>query len=120
MPRYFSAISSSFDELFVAAEAPVAAGLGVQVFGERFGQPVGQRLGHDRVVVVVIAVELRGQLVAADAGRDGERAEVILAAAVDRGDEIGQRIETPPALCAPTAAAACGSGTVLCSRDSSA
>ena len=31
----------------------------VQVLGERFGEPVGQRLQHDRVVVVVLRLERR-------------------------------------------------------------
>ena len=45
-------------ELLARAIAPVAAGLRVQLLGERLGQPVGERLGHDRVVIVVLAVEL--------------------------------------------------------------
>ena len=61
------------------AVTPVAAGFGVQILGERFGQPVGQGFDHDRVVVVVLAVETFGQFVGADAGRDGECADVILA-----------------------------------------
>ena len=61
----------------VGAVAPVLARARVQPFGERLGQPIGQRLHHDRVVVVVVALEARGQLVGAEAGRHGERAEVV-------------------------------------------
>ncbi len=62
----------------------------MQEFGEGLGQPVGDRLGHDRRVVVVLPLEVGGQLVAADAGRDGEGADVIGPAAVERGDVVGQ------------------------------
>ena len=88
-------------KFFIAAEAPVAAGLGVQIFGERFGQPIGEGLGQDRVVVVEVAVEAGGEFVAADAGGDGERAEIIFAAAFDRRDEIGERVEDVLALALP-------------------
>ncbi len=93
MPRYFSSISSSVDEIFFAAVAPVDASLLVQIFGEGFGQAIGQGFGHDRVVIVVIFFVVRGQFVAAQAGGDGEGAEIIVAAAFGRGDEIGQREE---------------------------
>ena len=56
-------------ELLVGAVAPVAARARVQVLGERFGQPVGERLDHDRVVVVVVALERRDELGRADARR---------------------------------------------------
>ena len=68
-------------EIFLGAVAPIDAGLLVQIFGKGFGQAVGQGLGHDRVVIVVIFLEVGGEFVAADAGGDGEGAEVILATA---------------------------------------
>ena len=80
----------------------------MQQFGERFGQAVGQGFDHDRVVIVVLLVELAAQLVAADAGRDGEGAEVILAAAVRAGRCNRPGRGNPSALAAPTAGAACG------------
>ena len=112
MPRYFSAISSSFDKLLVAAVAPFAPGLGVQVLGERLGQPVGQRLDHDRVVVVVLGLEPRDQLVAADAGGDGERAEIIVRGRCRPGRRNRPASRTTPAPCAPTAGARRGAGTL--------
>ena len=42
---------------------------GVQIRRERFGQPIGQRLHEDRVVVVVLALEAARQLVGAEARR---------------------------------------------------
>ena len=46
---------------FVAAETPFLAGLLVQHLGQGLGEPVGQGLAHDRVVVVVVALELLDQ-----------------------------------------------------------
>jgi hypothetical protein len=62
----------------------------VQQFGEGLSQAVGQRLGHDRVVIIVIAVEPRAKLFQADAGRDGEAAYVIDPPALARRYEVGQ------------------------------
>ena len=92
MPRYFSAISSSLRERLVGCIAPefLAHAL-VQPLGEGFRQPVGQRLDHDGGVVVVGALEALGDLVLADAGGDGEGADVIGKPAVARRDEIGER-----------------------------
>ena len=57
MPRYFSAIKSSLAQVLVLAIAPLAADPLVQQLGQRLGQPIGKRLGHDRVVIVVVRVE---------------------------------------------------------------
>ena len=65
----------------------------MEPFGERLGQPIGQRLHHDRVVIVVIAFETVPPTRRTDAGRHGERSDVIAAAAVDRRDKIGERIK---------------------------
>ena len=55
---------------------PLAAGLPVGVLGEGLGEPVGQRLHHDRLVVVERGLELlRHVLGAVDGHR--ERAEVV-------------------------------------------
>ena len=45
-------------ELLVPAVAPVAADAAGGAFGERLGQAVGEGLDHDRVVVVVVGLEL--------------------------------------------------------------
>src|SRR5262249_20907822 len=88
-------------EIFGAAVAPVGTSLPVKKFGEGFGQSVGEGLGHDRVVVVVIAVELFGEFVAAEAGGDGEGAEIVLATGVGGGDEVGQGEEIGLAFALP-------------------
>ena len=74
-----------------AGLVPRAARGLVEVLGERLGEAVGERLDHDRVVVVVLGREARGELVGADPGGDGERADVI---AVGR-DVVGERAVRP-------------------------
>ena len=78
-------------ERLVAAVAPefLAHAL-VQALGEGFGESVGQRLQQDRVVIVVIGLEVRDVRVDADACGDRERADPVLLAAVLRRDEVGQ------------------------------
>ena len=61
----------------------------MQPLGERFGEAIGQRLDHDRGIVVVGALEAVGDFVLADAGRHHEGADVIGRAF--RRDEIGER-----------------------------
>ena len=63
----------------------------MQALGERFGQPVGQRLGHDRRIIVVGALEALGHRLLADAGGDREGADIIGKPAGARRDEIGER-----------------------------
>ena len=58
MPRYCFRDDLLGGEVLVRAEAPLFAHPLVQALGKRLGQPVGERLGHDRVVVVVIRLEL--------------------------------------------------------------
>ena len=86
---------------FVAAVAPVFAGLLVQHFGQAFGEPVGQCLAHDRVVIVVIALELLDQRLELEPGRDGERPQVVGDAGLARGDVVGQRSERRLAVALP-------------------
>ena len=68
----------------------LATHLGVQPLGESLGQTIGQRLQHDRVVVVLRALELGELPLDAEARGDGEAAEVVRRARVLRCDEIGQ------------------------------
>ena len=44
-------------QLFRFAVTPFLADALVQKFRERLGQPVGQRLGHDGVVIIVVGLE---------------------------------------------------------------
>jgi len=53
-------------QLLVAAEAPGVANLLVQPFGAGLGQAVGERFGHDGVVIVMLLFEFCGQLSRAD------------------------------------------------------
>ena len=63
------------------AVAPVLASALVQVFGEGLGQTVGQRLGHDRVVIIVVLLELLAKFLGAEAGAHRKGAEVVGVAA---------------------------------------
>ena len=49
----------------------------VQILGERLGESVSERLGHDCLVVVVLRLETRSELVGAESGGYREGAEVI-------------------------------------------
>ena len=73
----------------------------MQALGKRLGQPIRQRLDHDRVVIVVVGFIVGGQLVDPQARGDGEGADVVAAAAVERGDKIGQGPETRLAFAPP-------------------
>src|SRR5438067_1650655 len=59
----------------------------VQTLRKRFRQPVGERLRHDRVVIVVIGAESGGQLIHAVTRRDYKRSEVIREARFLGGNE---------------------------------
>ena len=62
----------------VGRVAPVvSAHLAVQPFGAGFGEAVGERLQHDRVIVVVCRLELGELLLDAEAGGDGEGADPV-------------------------------------------
>ena len=77
MPRNRSAISCSVGS-FGPGLVPRAARDLVQVLRERLGETVGERLDHDRVVVVVLGGEAGGELVGAEAGGDRERAQEVV------------------------------------------
>ena len=79
-------------EGLVGRVAPeLAADALVHEFGEGFGETVGKRLDQDRGVVVVTALEALGDLLLLDAGGDDEAAHIVGLAAIERGDEIGER-----------------------------
>ncbi len=88
-------------QLFLAAVSPVDPCLAVQHFGEGLGQAIGDRLGHDGQVIVVLRFELGDERIAANTRRHGERPEVIQAAAVERRDVVGERAEVGLPLALP-------------------
>ena len=49
----------------------------VQCFGEGLGQAVGQRLEHDRRIVVMVGLELRFLFLGAQPGGDSEQADIV-------------------------------------------
>ena len=106
MPRYFSSIRSSLDELLVAPKPQSRRAWACRYSAKASARRSARALVEDRVVVVVVGVELRRELVAAEAGGDGEGAEVVVAAAIERGDEVGERVERLLALAAPLLAEA--------------
>ena len=69
-------------QVTVEVTPQLGAHLDVQQLGEGLGQPVGDRLHHDALVVVVLGAQLRAHLLAAEAAADGEGADVVLDARV--------------------------------------
>ena len=61
----------------LVGRVPGPSHLLVQHLGQRFSQPVGQRLDHDRPVVVVILLVLAHDLIHAQSRRHRERAHVV-------------------------------------------
>ena len=81
-------------EPFLGRVAPeLAAHALVQAFGERLGQPVGERLEHDARIVVVLLLEALHVRLDADARGDRECADVV-APRPDalRRDEVRERV----------------------------
>src|SRR4051794_24008079 len=78
-------------QALLVAIAPILTSLRVEVFRERLGESIGQRLHHDRVVVVVIAFEAPREIVGTEAGRHREHSEIIRNTALAWSDEVGQR-----------------------------
>ena len=58
-------------EFLGGAVAPGPANVLVQLLGKGLGKPVGQRLDHDRIVIVVIRLEKSHQRVGAMEGYEG-------------------------------------------------
>jgi hypothetical protein len=56
----------------------------------RLGEPVGERLDHDGVVVVVVPLVGARQRLGADPARDRECTEVVGLAASEGRHEVGQ------------------------------
>ena len=93
MPRYFSAMSSSLLSASSGRVTPVlAAHALVQVFGEGFRQPVGQRLQHDGRVIVVGALEFGELLLDAEARGHGEGADPVGYPGFLRRDIVGEAL----------------------------
>ena len=83
-------------ERLVGGVAPeVGAHALVQPLGEGLGEPVGQRLQHDRAVVVEVGGELLLLLVDAEAGGHREEADVVALARAFGRDEIGEAAVRP-------------------------
>src|SRR5919197_1453443 len=84
------------DQLFVrelrTALVPVAPRDLVQVLRERLRQPVGERLDHDRAVVVVLRLVASGELLGAEAGGDRERSDEVALG----GDVVGKAAVLTP------------------------
>ncbi len=78
-------------QAFFAAVAPLLADALVQAFGKGFRQAVGDGLGHDGVVVVVLGAEAVAQLLKADAAGDREGADVVGQPGLFGRDEVDQR-----------------------------
>ena len=56
-------------QLLQLCRTPLLSDSFMEVFGERLGQPVCQRLGHDRIVIVMILIEPAAKLIQLDALR---------------------------------------------------
>ena len=70
-------------KLLVATVTPFFPNAFMQILGEGLGEAVGERLGHDGVVVVVVGLEFFDEFFEAVTGGDGEGAEVISVLLVD-------------------------------------
>ena len=62
----------------------------MQVFGKGFRQAIGQGFGHDRIVVVMIALEALAEILDSKACAHRKCAQEILQSWIDRSDEIGK------------------------------
>ena len=71
-------------------DAPLAARLRVQVRRERFGETIREGFDDDRAVVVVFALVLANEFVAANSRGHGECADIVRAARLTIGDKIGE------------------------------
>src|SRR5947209_3236910 len=79
-------------QLFVRRVSPELAPYALMhALGEGFSQAIGERLHHDRAVIVVVAGKASGNLLLLGSRRDDEAADIIRLAAVERRDEVGER-----------------------------
>jgi diadenylate cyclase len=78
-------------QTFIAAVTPFAPHALVQVFSERFSQPVFEGFRHDGVVVVMLGPEPIAQLFQPDPAGHGESSDVVGQACLSRRDEVGER-----------------------------
>ena len=106
MREYYSRVLA-----YIACGASIAAGTYTQYFsygilwmvpyallyphlayhlGQRFRQPVGECLGHDRGVVVVLRFEISGEGLYATAGGHDKGPDVILSPRLQRRYVVGQ------------------------------
>ena len=72
----------------------------MEVFRERLGEPVRERLEEDARVVVMVGLEGGGPRLRPEAGSDRERSDVVRHAALARRHEVRER-EVGPAFRAP-------------------
>src|ERR1043166_95868 len=79
-----------YTEIFISAEAPFLARPFVKILGECFGKPVRKRLGHNRVVIVMLGFEFFYQLIEANAARYRKSTEMIRQPAGFRRDQISE------------------------------
>src|SRR5262245_59334911 len=78
-------------ETFAATVTPFAAGALMQVFGERLGEAVGESLGHDGAVVIVLGAESIAQFFKPDPACHREGTDVVGKFRLLRRDEIRKR-----------------------------
>ncbi len=64
----------------------------MHALGERLGEPVGERLEHDRAVVVVTGLVLADLVVEAEPRRDGEGTDPVWHARLARRHEVRERV----------------------------
>ena len=69
---------------FVAPIAPILPGPAVQKLGEGLRQAIRQGLGHDGIIIIVVALESRANLFQAKTRADRECPQVIRALALGR------------------------------------
>ena len=80
-------------EIFILAKTPGETGLEMEPFGARLGQAIGESLGQNCVVVIVIFLKFARVTSSTPRPRGQcEGTKVIALARILRRDEIGQRI----------------------------
>ncbi len=82
-------------------------------------KPIGNRLNHDRFIVVQFRLVLRRQFFSTNSGRDYKSTDVVFASTIDRCDIVRQRSKVLLALDVPIVVASNENGRVRVDRDSS-